>query len=194
VLRLGAAQKRNVTYQATVIPYTRNSITGPAARRSVFVLKEPTSKITNSLGESKDLESHDGGEMILLLHRLLENRSMPGYSNPIHHKSIISGRTMTADGEFRESILFKYASYSVGNGRLRKSPQYRNMIEFALTQPLLFAERIDFTKDYNGNTINYRDFNITIETPTGYKKLTKLEKVGVNNYNVSFIDYNITTD
>lgn len=195
LLRLAASQKRNVPHQSTVIPYTPNEINGKGPRRTVLVIKEPKTTVSNPLGEVKALDSHDGGEHILLLQRILENNSMQGFSNPIHHKALIQGRTMTRDGQFRESLLFKYASYAIGNQRLRDSQNYRNIIKYALSQPIPFSDKktIDFTLDFNGLPIDYYKLNVVFETETGYRQLIKLEKTETG-YQTTYKDYIITQE
>ena len=186
LLRLSASQKRNVSHLATVIPYGKNQINGHAAIRKIVVIKEPTRNLFNPQGEQHLQDVHDGGEHILLLQRILENNSMQGFSNPIHHKSIISGRTMTTDGELREALLFKYASYQIGNNRLRKSTNYQNLVKFALSQDIPFQNKINFVTDYNQNRIDYGKFNLFIEINGSYKKLLGLQHVEGNNYKVTF--------
>lgn len=190
--RLGASQKRNVTYQATVIPYTPNSIVGPQIKRKVLVYKDLKSTLINPMGESEDVKHHDGGEYILLLQRILENNSMPQYGNPKHHKSFIVGTVMNAAGKFFNTTLFKYASFSLNNIRLRKSKKYRNMVQSALTQPIPFYEMIDFTKTYLGKNIDYGKWNIQFETEDGkILKLRSLKHANQDNYIQSYTDQNL---
>lgn len=192
-LRLGASQKRNVTYSATVTPYTYG-INGPSRVRNVCIIQEPKNTVSNPMGEISTVDSHDGGEMILMLHRILENNSMQTFSNDVNHKAINMGRSINANGEFQDSILFKYASYSVGHWKLKQSANYRNMIQYALSRPLQFLDTglYNFITDYNGKVINYTDFNINIKTNNGFKKLISLDFDGTN-YTVVFQNY-ITTD
>lgn len=181
--RLSASQKRNVTYQGTTIPYTTNSLIGIPLKRKVLVFKDPQNFITNPLGESEKVKNHDGGEYILMLQRILENNSLPAYNNPKHHKAFIPGIVSDAQGNLTNAILFKYASYSLNNLRLRASLAYQNMVQTALSVPIVFLEKIDFTKDYNGNAINYGAYNLIFEDDAlGLVKVKSLTRINESEY------------
>jgi hypothetical protein len=74
-LRIAQQQKRNVSLSSTTKPY-KYGISGPARVKNIFVMKEPKDKLTNPLGEETNWDIEDGGEHILLHHRLLENDSL----------------------------------------------------------------------------------------------------------------------
>ena len=191
--RLAVSQKRNVDYSATVIPYTYG-LNGPARTRNVFVYQDIKRKVSNPMGDEASVDIHDGGELILLLHRILENNSMQGYSNPIFHKSLIHGRMINQNGEFEDSMLFKYASYQLTGQKLRSSRKLRNMAQYALSQELEFSSMKNvlwnFAKDYNDNGINYADYHINVKTDAGnrYKTLLNLVKGDGDNYIVTWQD------
>jgi hypothetical protein len=95
-----------------------NSIIGIPAVRTVISYKDPKSRLSNPMGETGLVDNHDGGEYVTLLQRILENNSMPAYNNPKHHKAFIPGVVFSGDTALNANI-FKYASFSLNNLRLR---------------------------------------------------------------------------
>jgi len=68
------------------------------------------------------------------------------------------------NGELLNSLLFKYASYSLNNIKLRSSQNYRNMVKMALSESIPFYKMDMFTKDYDGNPIDYGKYGIVYES------------------------------
>lgn len=181
--QLANSEKRNVTLQGTVIPYTMNSIIGIPAVRTVISYKDPKSRLSNPMGETGLVDNHDGGEYVTLLQRILENNSMPAYNNPKHHKAFIPGVVFSGDTALNANI-FKYASFSLNNLRLRQSENYQNLVKTALDREIPFSHRIDLTKDYNGELIDYATYNLKFEDPIrGIMILKGLFKVNPQDSN-----------
>ena len=156
-----ASNKRNVSYGSTKHAYQNKTLTGVPKRYQIAPIEDIKSDIYSVFG---DLDSHkpiDGGMFVHPCFAILENNSLGGEAAGIDKKQfgVYYYDRLAAGG------IIKTAGFAGTNQRMMRSEAYRalckNMMhrswikEFPDINGQDIEEKLDITRDYNGNIINW---------------------------------------
>lgn len=188
--RFEAAGKRTVDLPGTKENFVQHLITGVPVKVKVAIINEPTEDVFNPMGDHDDLEILNGSARISPIYAYQETASLPGENFSGDNRKVLG-----MDIGDHRATLFKYAEYIINNWHMRTSmrSKYPAIKLFKKMHDIPFKEDIDLTSVFFNKNIRSTPQGMNDGKPVyfargnGYYKLVDMEKVGLNEYNLSVV-------
>ena len=156
-----ASNKRNVCYASTVHKYQNKTLNGVPKYYNIAPIEDIKSTVYSIMGDYDEHKPIDGGMFVNPWFYILENNSLGGEAAGMDKKQF---GTYYYE-RYAAGGIIKTAGFALTNQRMRRSDAYRalgkNMTnrswikEFADTNGADIEEKLDITRDYKGNVLNW---------------------------------------
>lgn len=193
-----ASNKRNVCYASTVHKYQNKTLNGVPKYYNIAPIEDIKSTVYSIMGDYDEHKPIDGGMFVNPWFYILENNSLGGEAAGMDKKQF---GTYYYE-RYAAGGIIKTAGFALTNQRMRRSDAYRalgkNMTnrswikEFADTNGVDIEEKLDITRDYKGNVLNwiqdrngqytYYSRDIDDQGHVGRFRLAKIEAIYTNDY------------
>ena len=178
-----AQHKRNVSMTAAMQEFLLGLLSGIPSDYNIAVVDDIVDFQGTLNGIINKIKPFDGATFVNPFIVILENNSLGGAKAGITKKQFVHFKNeKTGTGG-----IIKTAGFGITNDWLRNSPLLLNMMRKMTNRNWLNQDGseyfADITKDYNGRNIDYG--NIYYESKGQFYKITNIEYLGNNTYNVT---------
>lgn len=178
-----AQHKRNVSMTAAMQEFLLGLLSGIPSDYNIAVVDDIVDFQGTLNGIINKIKPFDGATFVNPFIVILENNSLGGAKAGITKKQFVHFKNeKTGTGG-----IIKTAGFGMTNDWLRNSPLLLNMMRKMTNRNWLNQDGseyfADITKDYNGRNIDYG--NIYYESKGQFYKITNIEYLGNNTYNVT---------
>lgn len=171
---IGAQVKRNVTFSATKHQYALNNLNGISKQLRIAIIENVEDEVFNitgfEVGKNKvpTWPTDDGATYVYGAMGILENNSLESSKVGVDKKQFGA----MVNPESGTGFILKTAGFTLTCDRIRTS-KFRQILNKKMgSVPWLEAgetfngeQFVDFTKDYQGNDIQFADLNIIYDEP-----------------------------
>lgn len=176
---MGARVKRNVSFTATKHQYILNSLSGIPSELNIAVVQDLYNNVYNLIADGVEIDNEefkttmqilqDGATLVDSSMSILENNSLQNERVGVDKKQF--GHMLNSDTG--TGFILKTAGFVLTNARVRNSKLFR-LLNYKMKSrkwldgTSLFNGKnfIDFTRDFYGRKINFKDLNIYYAEPT----------------------------